>query len=222
MASGRYRVVFVSPELALNPRGEFERLVWKSQLFIALLCTVIWDEGHCVSSWAGFREYKSAGRLRSIIPNTIPYLVPSATLPEPVREDVTSALRLRSGRTHLISMSNDRPNIYLTVRKIRHALSSFKDLEFLIPDGWKPGTSIPSFLIFFDSKAESIKAGEFLQQRLPREHRHRVVWFNSDGTSEFRKVTTAQFDEQEVYGLVCTDAFGMVSRLNLMCHWSVC
>lgn len=209
---GKYRVVFVCPELALKPRGRFEKNLWQNNAFVAQLSAVIWDEAHCVKAWSTFRAYKSAGRLRDIIPQQIPYLVASATLPDHLREDVTRILQLRRQRTHVVHLPNDRPNVYLAVRKIRHALSSFKDLEFLIPNNWKPGQRIPTFLVFFDSKSEGIAAAEVLRNRLPLEYRERVVWFNADGTSRFRETATKLLDEGKLFGLMCTDSFGMVSR----------
>ena len=70
--------------------------------------------------------------------------------------------RLQEDNLKIIQTSNDRPNVYLTVRKIRHALSTFKDMEFLIPEGWVPGVRVPHFLIFCDNIEESIRAAEIL------------------------------------------------------------
>ena len=71
-------------------------------------------------------------------------------------------MRLREDNLKIIRRSNDHPNVYLTVRKIRHALSTFKDLEFLIPEGWVPGIRLPHFLVFFDNIEESLRAAEML------------------------------------------------------------
>ncbi|KAJ3478405.1 hypothetical protein NLI96_g9780 [Meripilus lineatus] len=127
--SGKYRVVVINPEVALG-NSTFER-IWRNPSFTSIIISVVWDEAHCISAWGSFRaEYQDAGRLRYIIPRTIPYLVPSATLSENVRADVTDVLEMDVRRTIMVRQSNDRPNVYLSVRKIEHALTSFRDLDF--------------------------------------------------------------------------------------------
>ncbi|KAF7796580.1 hypothetical protein EIP86_007761, partial [Pleurotus ostreatoroseus] len=173
---GKFRVVIVNPEVALKKKGPFERL-WKSTVFTSDLVSIVWDEAHCVSAWGSFRpEYANAGWLRNIIPRHIPYLIPSATLPPHVRRDVMDILQVQHEHTEYILRSNDRPNIHITVRKIRYPLVSFKDLDFLIPDGWDPGKGgkLPKFLVFFDRKADAIAAADHLRSRLPVEYRDRI------------------------------------------------
>ncbi len=94
-------------------------------------------------------EEKRCGKTRG---NT--YLIPSATLPPIDKADVLETLQARIGNILLIQRSNDRPNVYLTVRKLRYSMSSFQDLDFLIPKGWTPGHPVirlPHFLVFFDN-----------------------------------------------------------------------
>ncbi|KAJ3492163.1 hypothetical protein NLI96_g179 [Meripilus lineatus] len=127
----------------------------------------------------------------------------------------------------IIHRSNDRPNIYLTVQKIRHSLTSFKDLDFLIPQGWKPGERIPKFLVFFDNITESIKAAKALKARLPLQEQSKIKWFNSDDTPELREYLTEVFREQGegprvLYGLYCTDSFGMgvdIADIEIVVQW---
>lgn len=212
----KHRVVVVNPEVAFKDGGVFGR-VWKDQAFTSKIISVIWDEGHCVSTWGSFRsEYKDAGKLRHLIPHAVPFVIPSATLPDDVREEVFEILQVNRATVKIIRRSNDRPNIYLTVRKIRHSLASFRDLDFLIPSGWKAGDHLPKFLVFFDDIKESIRAAKALKSRLPLQEQSKIKWFNSDDTPELREYLTEVFREQgeegkTVYGLYCTDSFGMVS-----------
>ncbi|KAJ3476192.1 hypothetical protein NLI96_g11327 [Meripilus lineatus] len=127
----------------------------------------------------------------------------------------------------IIRRSNDRPNIYLTVRKIRHSLASFRDLDFLIPSGWKAGDHLPKFLVFFDDIKESIRAAKALKSRLPLQEQSKIKWFNSDDTPELREYLTEVFREQgeegkTVYGLYCTDSFGMgidIADIEIVVQW---
>ncbi|KAJ7090157.1 P-loop containing nucleoside triphosphate hydrolase protein [Mycena epipterygia] len=62
---GKYRVIVTNVETLMQQDGGFDKL-WKKSRFTSRLISIVWDEGHCVSKWAGFRlEYKEVGRLRS-------------------------------------------------------------------------------------------------------------------------------------------------------------
>ena len=58
------------------------------------------------------------------------------------------------------------PNVHLEVRRMRHPANSFRDLDFLIPPGWKPGDALPSFLVFFDRIEESTREWVMMKQRI--------------------------------------------------------
>ncbi|KAJ7277178.1 P-loop containing nucleoside triphosphate hydrolase protein [Mycena rebaudengoi] len=84
---GKYSVVVTNVETLMQHDGGFEKL-WKKPHFTSRVLSLVWDEGHCVSKWACFRpEYKEVGRLRNLIPRTIPFIIVSATLP---REKITA------------------------------------------------------------------------------------------------------------------------------------
>ncbi|KAJ7199113.1 P-loop containing nucleoside triphosphate hydrolase protein [Mycena haematopus] len=85
---GKYSVVVTNVENLMQADSGFERL-WKKPKFTSRLISLVWDEGHCASTWAAFRpEYKEINRLRFLIPRTIPFLIVSATLPPAVLADV--------------------------------------------------------------------------------------------------------------------------------------
>lgn len=191
--------------------GQFEKL-WKNERFTSRIISVIWDEAHCISTWGNMRvAYKEAGRLRTYL-KSIPYLVTSATLPSLVLAEVMESLKMRTENTIFVRRSNDRPNVHLTVRRIRHSLQSFVDLTFLIPDNWKIGDSPPpKFLIFFDNIADSIAAAKVLRSRLPQDYRKKIKWFNSDMSNQFKDDEVLALRDGRTWGLCCTDSFGMVS-----------
>ncbi|KAJ6472221.1 P-loop containing nucleoside triphosphate hydrolase protein [Mycena vitilis] len=215
---GKYSVVVTNVETLMQQDGGFERL-WKKPDFTSRLISLVWDEGHCASTWAGFRpEYKHVSRLRFLIPRDIPFLIVSATLPPAVLSDVMHNLQVSPKKCTIIRRSNDRPNIHLVVREMKYSMSSYKDLAFLIPEDWKPGDPLPSkFLIFLDSIADSIEAVKFLRARLPPEYRHKIKWFNSEMSSEFKDLESDALKSGQIWGLSCTDSFGMV-RTHDMTH----
>ncbi|EPT02382.1 hypothetical protein FOMPIDRAFT_31902, partial [Fomitopsis schrenkii] len=71
--------------------------------------------------------------------------------------------------------------------RMQHPANSFKNLDFLIPADWKPGDTMPSFLVFFDWIEDSIAAVKKLRSRLPAKMRDKIVWFNSRMTAPFRQ-----------------------------------
>ena len=171
------------------------------------------DEGHCVSQWNKFRkEYQHVGDLRYLIPETIPFYVASATLPPAILLDVIEILRLRPDKTECIIRSNDRPEIHLMVRGLTFPVSSFKDLHFLIPRGYKDSDPpIPKFLIFFDNTKEAERACRHLQTLVPSSIQNKLKYFYSTMTQPYWDEELAEMRESNTWGLCCTDAFGMVS-----------
>ncbi|KAJ7881890.1 P-loop containing nucleoside triphosphate hydrolase protein [Mycena leptocephala] len=136
---GKYRVIVTNVETLMQQDGGFDKL-WKKPLFTSRLISIMWDEGHCISKWASFRpEYKEVGRLRFLIPRSIPFVIVSATLPLAVLSDVMHTLQVQPDKVTIIRRSNDRPNIHLSIREMKYPMGSFKDLAFLIPEDWKPG-----------------------------------------------------------------------------------
>ncbi|KAI0741660.1 P-loop containing nucleoside triphosphate hydrolase protein [Daedaleopsis nitida] len=216
------RVVVVNPETALKLGGVFERVL-KDRGFLERLISVVWDEAHLMTAWSSFRpELGQATTLCNLIPNSVPFLLPSATMPQHVLDATITSAGLRKERLVVLRRSNDRPNVYLTVRHIRYPLSSYKDLAFLIPDGWTPNTVVPRFIVFFDNIEQSVQAAEFVRLRLPAEHRNRILWFNADNTTEYREWVTAQYQAHNIIGLFCTDAFGMgidIPDIELVVQW---
>ena len=119
-------------------------------------------------------------------------------------------LAMREDTTYQFSRSNDRPNVHIAIRKMKYPLNSYMDLAFLIPNDWDGTTPLPyKFVIFFDKIADSIEAAKYLRSRMPLRHRHKVKWFNSEMSVEFRDEESAKFRDGDVEGLACTESFGM-------------
>ncbi|KAA8893350.1 hypothetical protein FN846DRAFT_759029, partial [Sphaerosporella brunnea] len=100
-------------------------------IFIRHLIGITIDKAHLCHAWRDFRpKVDGLFRLRSWF--SVPLMVMSATMTPYVRAYVYSSLHL-PGHIHLIHRPIDRPKIYLSVKTIQHSLSTFQDLDFLIP-----------------------------------------------------------------------------------------
>ncbi|KAF9027205.1 hypothetical protein BDZ89DRAFT_1160884 [Hymenopellis radicata] len=222
---GKYQVIVLGPELARD-KG-FQGLLEDASFQSRLLYVVI-DEAHCVSQWGrSFREdYLHVGHLRDFLPDHIPFFAASATLPLPILNDVAALLQLRSTNTERIILSNDRSNVHLCVREIKHAVASFEDLVFLIPEhfkNYKEGDPPPmKFLIFCNSIRETEDAIHYLRKRLPPEYSDKLKWFHATMSSTFRDEEFNALRTGDVWGMAVTDAFGMgmdLPDIKIVVQW---
>jgi len=213
MEKGKYDVVIINPETLMG-NDEVEKL-WKKLDFTKRLLNFVFDEGHCISQWGSFRkEYAHLGALRYLIQKHVPFYIALATLPLPILLDITDILQLRLDKTEQILRSNDRPEISLMVRGLVSPANSFQDLAFLIPDSFKDGDTVDPFLVFFDGKKEAEKACKALRKRLSVANQQKMKWLHADLMQEEREILCEEMKTGEIFGLFCTDAFGMVSYLN--------
>lgn len=186
--------------------------LFKDPGFKSRLMALIFDEAHCISQWGSFRpEFREMGRLRHILQGRVPFHITSATLPEHVLSDVLNTMSIPRDNLYLMHRSNDRPNVFIAVREIKHAMDSFADLDFLVDD-WASGKARPrKFIVFFNNIADSVAAGLRLRSRLPRRLRNQVKWHNSNMSSKFREDELNAFLAGRITGLLATDTIGMVS-----------
>jgi superfamily II DNA helicase RecQ len=206
--------VTISPELLADTRCT---ALLDRPAFLSKVCNFVFAEGDCIKRWGStFRsQYLYVGNLRHLLPNTsIPFYVTSATLPPHIRQEVAEILRLKPNNTEYIVMSNDRPNIFIVIREMTYAVNSYRDLAFLIPELFKPGEPPPpKFLVFFESTTAAENAARYLRSRLPKEYRNKVTWFHSTMSPEYRDETLEKFRNGDIWGMMVTDAFGMVCDL---------
>ncbi|KAI0685473.1 P-loop containing nucleoside triphosphate hydrolase protein [Cytidiella melzeri] len=187
----------INPEIALASGGPFEKL-WRDREFVS----------HIISIYMGLILQGVCGgwRLRNLLVEAVPYLVVSATLPEQVLNDVMKTLKMETEKTISILRSNDRPNVYLSVRKIEHSLKSYKDLECMIPKDWKPGNAVAT------------KENTSRPSRPPH-----LVQFRHD--KKLPRSDDAEFLGAEgPCGMGCTDSFGMgidIPNISVAGQWRV-
>lgn len=153
--------------------GGFERLFRKAD-FVTRILAVIFDEGHCISTWGSFRpEYRAIDQFRHTLLKDTPFAVASATLSTVVKHDVIETLRLRRSNLIYISRSTDRPNVHIIVRQMQYSMGSYLDLACILPKD--PSVSPLKFLVFFDSITDTVAAVEALRRLVPLEHRRKLI-----------------------------------------------
>ncbi|KAL1491430.1 hypothetical protein ABEB36_012030 [Hypothenemus hampei] len=108
----KYRVVYMSPELATGDYGSNLLKEMSHKLNVTLVAI---DEAHCVSSWGhDFRSsYRHLGILKNYFP-TVPFLAVTATATKPVQSDIIKLLKLKDPQITLSGF--DRPNLYFKIR----------------------------------------------------------------------------------------------------------
>jgi superfamily II DNA helicase RecQ len=78
---GKYQVIRINPELLMG-NNDITKF-WAKPHITKCILYFVFDEGHCVSQWNNFqKEYQQLGDLRFLIPETIPFYVASAMLPD--------------------------------------------------------------------------------------------------------------------------------------------
>lgn len=216
ISAGKYRVVIINPEILTSDDGHMSELL-KKRDFTSKLLNIIFDEAHCISTWSNFRTaYKRLGMLRYVLPD-VPFYVASATLPSGILSNIFETLNMQRQKTELILHSNDRPDIYIGVREMESAISSYKDIGFLIPEGWTEGDEPPAkFLVFFDKIGDTEAAVAYLRTRLPAQYASKIRWFHATTTEAYREEHLELFRDSETWGLCVTDAFGMVSQIPVV------
>ncbi|KAF8168743.1 P-loop containing nucleoside triphosphate hydrolase protein [Pholiota molesta] len=217
-----YRVVVINPEILMT-HPEVSKL-WKWPLVTRRISYFVFDEAHCIVTWGKFREqYTKLGDLRYLIPEDIPFFVASATLPPAILLEILKLLHLRTDNMAYIMRSNDRPEIRIMVQGMVFPANSYKDLDFLIPEGYAlTDDPIPAFLVFFDNTKEAEAACRHLEKRLPGSLKSKVRYFHSMMTSNYREEELTKMEDGTTWGLCCTDAFGMgmdISNIQVVVQW---
>ncbi|KIY70314.1 P-loop containing nucleoside triphosphate hydrolase protein [Cylindrobasidium torrendii FP15055 ss-10] len=213
VANGDYRVVLLGPEMQDN--SDFKNIVLQSKPFLDNLIQFSVDEAHCISEWGpDFRP--TYGRLIELIrrlPNTVPQLIVSATLPKDVMDDVRLKLHLGDD-FRVISVSNRKPNVALSVRTLQHAQDSFADLVSLFP-ATSP-ESLPQTIIYVNSRTIAERMQDFLRAHAPPNLSSKAIRFYHRYLSDEEKAEIERDLRSGILRIViATDALGMVRLMSV-------
>lgn len=158
---------FVGPEMAAS--SHFHKLVVESSPFQRNIIAVDVDEGHEISEWGtdDFRpEYSRLSQLLAKLPSGVPVLTASATLPPEIIQDIESKLGL-GNKCERISVSNEKPNVALSVRIIQHPLDSFADLAALFPIDPTGPEDFAQTIIYVNSRHDAELIQDFFRKNCP-------------------------------------------------------
>jgi superfamily II DNA/RNA helicase len=124
-----------------------------------------------------------------------------------------------SSKPVIIWCSNNQPNIHLVVEEMQHALSSWLDLDrmlklhgYLTDDSSVEPIPPPPFMVFVNRRKESEEGCEHeWNNGLNHYLKTEVVWFHSGMSPCFRADKIENIKKGRIWGILCTDAAGMVS-----------
>ncbi|KAJ7153843.1 P-loop containing nucleoside triphosphate hydrolase protein [Mycena filopes] len=210
VGENKYRVVLVSPEMAVT--SKFHDLVLSKKPFSDnVICQVI-DEGHCITEWGNddFRpEFSKLHVLLARLPSGLPVVVGSATMPRDVILDVLAKLRLRADCAR-VSVSNEKPNIALSVRILQHPQDTFADLITLFPRDFKDPQDFAQSLIYAGGRMEVEKMQDVLRHNRPTCIPADVFKFYHRFIAEERKqLVQDRIENGSLRAVATTDALGM-------------
>ncbi|KAJ3757096.1 P-loop containing nucleoside triphosphate hydrolase protein [Lentinula raphanica] len=163
----RFRVGFLGPEMARS--AIFHKLVIERAPFQNNIIAMNIDEGHSISEWGtdDFRpDYARISELLAKLPSGVPILTASATLAPEVIQDIEAKLGL-GRKCERISVSNEKPNVALSVRIMQHPQDSFADLVTLFPSDPTGPDDFLQTLIYVNSRREAELVQDFLRRHRP-------------------------------------------------------
>ncbi|KAI0078044.1 hypothetical protein K474DRAFT_1674370 [Panus rudis PR-1116 ss-1] len=160
--SGQYQIILVSPEM-LQSRAFINKIL-RNTSFAHRVLSIFIDEAHCISHWgANFRKkYGTVGIVRAFLPSNVPVMAVTATLMAKVRRDIQSKLHFPRTGSMFLNVGNDRSNVSLVTRACQYPMSSFADIDFVIPARVASREDIPKTYIYVDNINEGTKMVDHL------------------------------------------------------------
>ncbi|KAE9400407.1 hypothetical protein BT96DRAFT_819324, partial [Gymnopus androsaceus JB14] len=99
-------------------------------------------------------EFSCIAALLACLPDGVPVIAASATVPPEVIADIWD--KLGFGNTfETISVSNAKPNVALSVHMLQHPRDSFANLLSLFPLGGSTVEFFPQTIIYVNSRIEA-------------------------------------------------------------------
>ena len=115
-----------------------------------------------------------------------------------------------------IQLSNDRPNIHLATLEMLDPLNSCHDLACVLSFSGDPPP--PPFMVFCDDCKETKRLCLFARSLAPTCSVDKLLWFHSGMSAHFRTATIEKLRTNQIWGIFCTDAAGMVIRFCLVVY----
>ncbi|KAJ7692229.1 P-loop containing nucleoside triphosphate hydrolase protein [Mycena rosella] len=210
LAENKYRVALISPEMAIS--SKFHSTVLSSELFSNNVISLVIDEAHCISEWGNddFRpDFSNLHILLGRMPSGLPVIAASATMPKDVILDILKKLRLRADCAR-VAVSNEKPNVALSVRIIQHPQDTFADLMALFPPDAKGPEDFAQTLIYVQGRITAEKIQDFLRRNTPEEIAEQAFEFYHRHIDEDqKKVIQDRINDGSLRGVAATDALGM-------------
>lgn len=139
-------------------------------------------------------------------------------MPPLILSDVMAKLSMRPNDTVILQRSNDRPNIQLVVEEMQYSASSMHDIDRVLRlDELEDGKAPPKFMVFVNRRRDGEDLAGYERQKLSPQLQEKVVWFHSGMSQTFREASIAKLKAGELWGVICTDAAGMVSTSLFRC-----
>jgi ATP-dependent DNA helicase RecQ len=190
---GRFRFVFISPEMLANETV----LAAFARVKISLLVV---DEAHCISQWGpDFRpEYLLLKEIRHRLgdPRT---LLLTATATPAVRQDILAKMGLAASDVAVIVQSVDRSNIFLAVKNTTGQADKQEELLALVNKYQGPG------VIYFASRKLASQMAAWLTSKTTLN----VAAYHAGVTAVERFRIQEQFMNNQLQVICATSAFGM-------------
>ncbi len=177
------------------------------------------DEGHSISEWGTDdfrRDYSIApGLLRGRLPGGVPVLIASATLPRDVITDIQITVGL-TDQCRCISLSNEKPNIALSVRLLQHPEDSFADLMTIIPSNATSPEDIEQTIIYVNGRMTAELIEEFFRNNCPDFPPDFVEFYHRHVHQDEKDRIHERLSNGKLRIIIATDALGMVQYFIVM------
>ena len=169
------------------------RLLAENRHFSKLIRRVHVDEAHFIYT-AGLKHYglnafRSAwgqlGEFRIKIGKQVPVQALSGTQPPHIKAAIIKSLLFEESHLLSLKLTSNRPNIVYATHPIVGELSDFRNLDFLVPQPYPVGWSLPKTLVFHDSVDQAAEAALYHTRRLPEAlQKSRLVMHYHGGMSK--------------------------------------
>ncbi|PPR06677.1 hypothetical protein CVT24_012970 [Panaeolus cyanescens] len=178
------------------------------------------DKVHCITVWGGsFRpDFSALGELRGQIPNNMPILVASATMPKHVLEDVRQKMQL-STAAKVVAISNERPNVALSVQLMKKPEKTMGNLQFLILPATCSQDEIPTTLVYCNKQTSTEVGADYVCDWAEEAGLLRDIVFYHALVGTKRKWDLERLlASGTIHVLFCTNAVGMGCDMrNIQC-----